>query len=327
MAAAEKCKPTIIGMSALLTTTMTYMKTVIDGFEAAGRGPHQDGDRRRAHQPDVRRRNRRRRLRRRTRRPPSICSCGWRSRPDLVATYKILYWQEIPSQIKAEDDSDDVTLPLDPRFMERIDQLAAQPGPASAGRLPRPVAVGRRAGARRHGRRSRRGRQGGARSRKPIGRMSAMAVTLTINGQRPTPAGGRRCSTMPSAWASRFPLPAGSRASARSASSRSPRAWSCCRRPRRKSEHLNKAISACRASACVAGDRATSAATRCAAARCASSGTRSAFPAQARPAARPGRDARRRSHPLIDGEEIDRSDRADPRPRDGPRARRPSCSG
>src|SRR5215467_5743063 len=37
MAAADKCQPTIIGMSALLTTTMTYMKTVIDGFQAAGR--------------------------------------------------------------------------------------------------------------------------------------------------------------------------------------------------------------------------------------------------------------------------------------------------
>src|ERR1700678_183818 len=36
MAAAERCKPTIIGMSALLTTTMMYMKTVIDGFDAAG---------------------------------------------------------------------------------------------------------------------------------------------------------------------------------------------------------------------------------------------------------------------------------------------------
>jgi hypothetical protein len=45
-----------------------------------------------------------------------------------VATYKILYWQEIPSQIKAEDELDDVTLPLDPRFMERIDRLAAQRG-------------------------------------------------------------------------------------------------------------------------------------------------------------------------------------------------------
>jgi 5-methyltetrahydrofolate--homocysteine methyltransferase len=37
MAAAAKCNPDIIGMSALLTTTMTYMKTVIDGFQAAGR--------------------------------------------------------------------------------------------------------------------------------------------------------------------------------------------------------------------------------------------------------------------------------------------------
>src|SRR6202453_2871457 len=36
MAAADKCNPTIIGMSALLTTTMTYMKTVIDGFQEAG---------------------------------------------------------------------------------------------------------------------------------------------------------------------------------------------------------------------------------------------------------------------------------------------------
>ena len=38
LAAAEKCNPDIVGMSALLTTTMTYMKTVIDGFEAAGLG-------------------------------------------------------------------------------------------------------------------------------------------------------------------------------------------------------------------------------------------------------------------------------------------------
>ena len=45
-----------------------------------------------------------------------------------MATYTILYWQEIPSQIKASDDLDDVTLPLDPRFMERIDQQAARRG-------------------------------------------------------------------------------------------------------------------------------------------------------------------------------------------------------
>ena len=28
---------------------------------------------------------------------------------DAVATYTILYWQEVPSQIKAEDERDDVT--------------------------------------------------------------------------------------------------------------------------------------------------------------------------------------------------------------------------
>jgi len=45
-----------------------------------------------------------------------------------VATYTILYWQEVPSQIKAEDELDDVTLPMAPRFMERIDRLAAARG-------------------------------------------------------------------------------------------------------------------------------------------------------------------------------------------------------
>ena len=38
LAAAELHHPDIIGMSALLTTTMTYMKVVIDGFEAKGLG-------------------------------------------------------------------------------------------------------------------------------------------------------------------------------------------------------------------------------------------------------------------------------------------------
>lgn len=45
-----------------------------------------------------------------------------------MASYKILYWQEVPSQIKAEDGLDEVTLPLEPRFLERIDQLAGQRG-------------------------------------------------------------------------------------------------------------------------------------------------------------------------------------------------------
>ena len=45
-----------------------------------------------------------------------------------MATYKILYWQEVPSQVKTEDDRDDVTMQMPPKFMERIDRLATQRG-------------------------------------------------------------------------------------------------------------------------------------------------------------------------------------------------------
>jgi hypothetical protein len=45
-----------------------------------------------------------------------------------MATYKVLYWQEIPSQIKAEDDSDDCTVLMPDRFQERIDLMAAKRG-------------------------------------------------------------------------------------------------------------------------------------------------------------------------------------------------------
>lgn len=45
-----------------------------------------------------------------------------------MATYKILYWQEIPTQIKAEDGIDEVTVALDGKFMEHIDILAARRG-------------------------------------------------------------------------------------------------------------------------------------------------------------------------------------------------------
>jgi hypothetical protein len=45
-----------------------------------------------------------------------------------MATYRILYWQEIPSQIRAEDESGDVSVQLPPKFMVRIDALAAARG-------------------------------------------------------------------------------------------------------------------------------------------------------------------------------------------------------
>ena len=45
-----------------------------------------------------------------------------------MATYKILYWQEIPTQIKVEDELDDVTVMLDDKFMQQVDILAAKRG-------------------------------------------------------------------------------------------------------------------------------------------------------------------------------------------------------
>jgi hypothetical protein len=45
-----------------------------------------------------------------------------------MTTYKILYWQEIPTQIKAEDESDDVTVMLEDKFMTQVDILAAKRG-------------------------------------------------------------------------------------------------------------------------------------------------------------------------------------------------------
>lgn len=45
-----------------------------------------------------------------------------------VAIYKVLYWQEIPTQVKADDGVDDVTVMLAPKFMAYIDVLAAERG-------------------------------------------------------------------------------------------------------------------------------------------------------------------------------------------------------
>ena len=49
-----------------------------------------------------------------------------------MATYKILYWQEIPSQVRAEDEQDEVTVPMPAKFMERIDHVAMHSGMAQS---------------------------------------------------------------------------------------------------------------------------------------------------------------------------------------------------
>jgi len=45
-----------------------------------------------------------------------------------MAIYRVLYWQEIPSQVKVEDDDGDVTHPLPQRFLALIDRMAMERG-------------------------------------------------------------------------------------------------------------------------------------------------------------------------------------------------------
>jgi 5-methyltetrahydrofolate--homocysteine methyltransferase len=151
MAAADRVKPDVIGMSALLTTTMTYMKTVIDGFHNAGRHDIKfavggapisqmfaeevgaDGYGQNASaavdlfvrlvkgEPE-------------SPRAPQPTTAGSASAGPVSAngkrtTYRVLYWQEIPSQVKAEDDAgNEVSLELSRKFAEHIDQVAAKRG-------------------------------------------------------------------------------------------------------------------------------------------------------------------------------------------------------
>jgi 5-methyltetrahydrofolate--homocysteine methyltransferase len=155
MAAADRVNPTIIGMSALLTTTMTYMKTVIDGFEAAGRGHIKmaiggapisqmfadeigaDGYGQNASAAvDLFLR-----LAGAGGEEPPMANVAPQVRVDDAdqtaegkrSTYKVLYWQEIPSQVRAEDDAgNSLSVELPSRFAQRIDAMAQKRGITSA---------------------------------------------------------------------------------------------------------------------------------------------------------------------------------------------------
>jgi len=45
-----------------------------------------------------------------------------------VTQVQVLYWQDIPSQVKAWDDFDEVKIELSPRFVARIDAAATAQG-------------------------------------------------------------------------------------------------------------------------------------------------------------------------------------------------------
>ncbi len=152
-AAADEFKPDIIGMSALLTTTMTYMKTVIDGFQAQGRtdvkfaiggapisqmfadeigadgygadassavdlflyfmgkGPAPAAV---AKKGVV------------LKETPAVAAIE--RAPGSKSKYQILYWQDLPSSIKAWDDFEELKIDLPPAFAERIDAQAQRLG-------------------------------------------------------------------------------------------------------------------------------------------------------------------------------------------------------
>jgi len=152
-AAAEEFKPDIIGMSALLTTTMTYMKVVIDGFNVPGRdhikmaiggapisqmfadeigadgygadassavdlflylvgkGPAPAATAKRG-----------------VATAPTPAPTARPRDPNAKSRFQILYWQNLPSQVKAWDDFEEVKLDLPHRFAERIDAQAQRLG-------------------------------------------------------------------------------------------------------------------------------------------------------------------------------------------------------
>jgi hypothetical protein len=63
----------------------------------------------------------------------SISFSSWSARNRLtrssaMASYQILFWQDIPSQVKAWDDFDEVKVELAARFVARIDQAAQSQG-------------------------------------------------------------------------------------------------------------------------------------------------------------------------------------------------------
>jgi cobalamin-dependent methionine synthase I len=156
LAATEQFKPHIIGMSALLTTTMTYMKTVIDGYRQRGRtdikfaiggapisqayadeiaadgygadassavdlflyfvgkGPAPKAKSKLEAIASVK-----------ADRAVSPAA----SRPaDARSKFQILYWQDVPSQVKAWDDFNEIKVELPQRFTVRIDALAQTKG-------------------------------------------------------------------------------------------------------------------------------------------------------------------------------------------------------
>ncbi|HKW29822.1 MAG TPA: virulence factor [Verrucomicrobiae bacterium] len=159
LAATQRFKPNIIGMSALLTTTMTYMKTVIDGYQerglthlkfAIGGAPisqmYADEIGADGYGADASSavdlflyfvgKGAAPKARSKMETIASVMAERAETRtqrdPTAKSKYQILYWQDIPSQIKAWDGFNEIKAELPPRFAVRIDALAQSKGLTNA---------------------------------------------------------------------------------------------------------------------------------------------------------------------------------------------------
>jgi 5-methyltetrahydrofolate--homocysteine methyltransferase len=155
LAATELHKPHIIGMSALLTTTMTYMKTVVDGYKergmtnikfAIGGAPisqmYADEIGADGYGADASSavdlflyfvgKGAAPKAKSKIEAINEVKAEREESRaqrdPNAKSKFQILFWQDIPSQVKAWDDFDEIKLDMPSRFAERIDISAQKQG-------------------------------------------------------------------------------------------------------------------------------------------------------------------------------------------------------
>ena len=151
LAASEAFQPDIIGMSALLTTTMTYMKVVVDGYRernlghikmAVGGAPisqaFADEIKADGYGADASSavdlflylvgRGPAPTASSKAGAGPARHRLAAQRGPNPVSKYQILYWRDLPSAVKAWDDYGEVKLDLPTRFVERIDAAARKLG-------------------------------------------------------------------------------------------------------------------------------------------------------------------------------------------------------
>jgi 5-methyltetrahydrofolate--homocysteine methyltransferase len=154
LAATALHKPHIIGMSALLTTTMTYMKTVVDGYKERGMPqkfaiggapisqPFADEIGADGYGSDASNavdlflyfmgKGEAPKAKSKIESIDEVKAEREEARGQInghaKSKFQILYWQDIPSEVKAWDDFDEVKVSLPEKFAVRIDASAQRQG-------------------------------------------------------------------------------------------------------------------------------------------------------------------------------------------------------